>query len=217
MINFFLIKISHISEYTCTITYVPFLYGVFVTIVYGPPWFLLYVLFLYYTSAGHLDSVVCKMLVTYNSYDLTQEISYSFERFGLWYYTPLSTIFQLYCGGKFYYWRKSEYPVKTTDLWQVTDKLYDIMLYQVHLTINGLKLTYVVVIGTDCIGSCKYNYHTIKATTALSFKRLSYTFQQTTVKPVLCDLPKEYWNRVIWDRWLLNTGLINLKCTVKGN
>ena len=44
----------------------------------------------------------------------------------LWYLTPHSTIFQLYHGGQCYCWRKPEYPVKTTDLSQVTDKLNNV-------------------------------------------------------------------------------------------
>ena len=72
----------------------------------------------------------------------------------------------IYSDGQLFSWRNLEYPQNITDLSQVIDKLYHKMLYRVHLDLRKLELNTLEVIYTDCIGSCKPNYHTITTTTA---------------------------------------------------
>ena len=70
-----------------------------------------------------------------------------------------NAIFQLYHDGQFC-WRKPKYQEKTTDLPQVTECFIE---YTSPWT--GLELTTLVVIGTDCICTCKSNCHMITTTT----------------------------------------------------
>ena len=57
---------------------------------------------------------------------------------GLWcLLMPFITIIQLYRGGQFYWWRKPEYPKKSTDLSQVTDKLHHIRTINTGVCLPG--------------------------------------------------------------------------------
>ena len=55
----------------------------------------------------------------------------------LWYLTPFSTIFHLYRGGQFYWWKKPKYPKKTIDLPQVNRQWTNVNVSQKNIKMRS--------------------------------------------------------------------------------
>ena len=94
----------------------------------GFAWFLIFLLNQTDTKLTKSLKLIC-----------TTETNYRFDLLCL---TPLSEIFQLYHGDQFQWWKKSEYPERTTDNGQATGKLY-------HLRLR-VECTFFVIYQAGC-------------------------------------------------------------------
>jgi hypothetical protein len=70
-------------------------------------------------------------------------------------------------------WRSVLLVEKTTDLLQVTDTLYHIMLYRVDFAMNRLRTLNFINDRHYWTGSCKSNYHTITTSSILYIINMS--------------------------------------------
>ena len=102
-------------------------------------------------------SVWCKVVQIWKFVDFISQLRCHRQK------VELSRIFHLCRGGQFYWQRTPQYIEKTTNLPEITDELYHIMLYTSPWA--GFEITKLVVICTDYTGSCKSNNHMITTMT----------------------------------------------------
>ena len=103
-------------------------------------------------------------------------------------------------------WNRSTWRKPPTCLKSLTNF---ITLYREHLIWVGLKLTTLVKIGTDCIGSCKSNYHTITTTTSPACQKIVWT-DNVLIKSYLynCVMKWLFHNLFLKPYWSLTSSAV---------
>ena len=105
--------------------------------------------FLWWVILHNLKTLITNMLGIY-PFHLDHYTEKQFgEWFGVWCLTPLSTIFQLYRNGQFYWWRKRSTRRKQPNCYK-SQTNFIILLYRIHLAWAEFELPTLVEIGTDC-------------------------------------------------------------------
>ena len=126
----------------------------------------------------------------------------------LWCLTPLLTIFQLHRGCQFYMWRKPEYPVKTTDLLQVT--WGSVSFFQLFSTVFSLS------INVTCYFFCCFFAFCSPSSLDLVLRwLLFYLFcSSIVINPVRVTAGtfEPLWKREVWRRKILFNPPFLWKC-----
>jgi hypothetical protein len=86
-------------------------------------------------------SIVLQLMMLFNKHKLLciGKDYFVLEGLGILCLKPLSTIFQLYRGTQFDGWRNPEYPLKTTCLSQIIDKLYWVPLAMIGIKTRNIS------------------------------------------------------------------------------
>ena len=99
---------------------------------------------------------------------MTDKLLYHNVRFVCLWCLWCSTIFQLYRGGQFYWWRNWSSWRKPLTFRKSLTKFHHKMFYQVNVAMRGFQLITLVVVDNDCICSCKSNCHASMTKTSTS-------------------------------------------------
>jgi hypothetical protein len=138
-----------------------------------------------FTSIGWMYSQVLVECIHKYWLNVFTSIGWTYFRgLGLrfWFLTPLSTIFQFYPGSQFYWWRKPEYPEKTTKyfrcLWLIVIKSVRSVMNFCPKSKDCLPTNYIFLTSSQVITSIRWLcYCTVHVYIVIHFSDCVWSFE----------------------------------------